>query len=94
MQFIDDNTYNIDVVPSSWLHFDKSADDLVTKFMPPPYSKSKSDHLHSIVKACESPPQQWPTFRVSIKGSARKLPFFISISYMYITTSITRLFSL
>jgi len=44
----------IDIVPSKWISYDIKLNNLVTKFMPPPYDDENVALLHSLIK-CAAP---------------------------------------
>jgi len=72
--FIDSNNdekkKSIDCVPSSWIFFDKKMHQIMTKFMPPPYTKKKCNLLHKLVKTNKNAPDKWPNYAVKIVESA------------------------
>jgi len=66
----DNENKSIDCVPSSWIYFDKEMHQLMTKFMPPPYTAKKCSALHKLVKENKNAPDKWPNYPVNIVKSA------------------------
>ncbi|XP_043266800.1 uncharacterized protein [Venturia canescens] len=60
----------IDIVPTSWLENDEATDTLLCKFMPQPYTKKTISILHKMLKNCEKPLDEWPSFPVDLRGRA------------------------
>lgn len=71
VEFIDDvaNKRSIDMVPAGWIFFEEKKNHLVTPFIPD-FSKTNLQILQSLIKCQGQPLPSWPTYRVSIKGSA------------------------
>lgn len=65
----------IDCVPSMWVFLDKKKCQIMTKFMPPPYTVQKCNTLHKLVKDKENAPDKWPSYPVQILGHAGMLLF-------------------
>lgn len=63
----------IDIVPSSWISFNKLKGKLECQFLPPPYTKKSTEFLHDLVSRCQDVPSDWPYFTVDVKGVASKL---------------------
>ncbi|XP_043266987.1 uncharacterized protein [Venturia canescens] len=62
---------SVDVIPSSWIAYDKNTDGLMAKFMPPPYDEENSALLHSLIECCAPAPEDWPAYAVTVRGRAR-----------------------
>lgn len=60
----------IDIVPSSRLSYDIRSKRPITKFLQQPYADEDILMLHSLIKSCAVPPEDWPTFPVHIKAKA------------------------
>lgn len=65
------------MIPSNWIEYDSSAEELVARFMPPPYDDENSALLHSLIEYAAPAPETWPTYRITIRGAASKLNVFI-----------------
>ena len=56
--------------------------------MPPPYNGEKCKLLHDLVKSESPPPDDWPTYAISIKGHDAEDSFFFhkkrNFIYFYI----------
>ncbi|KAH0539855.1 hypothetical protein KQX54_009166 [Cotesia glomerata] len=69
--FLDDSlTKSIDIVPSSWLSYDKITDSTYCKFMPAPYDLQKFKTLQNMVMKCAGLLSSWPEYLVDIRGRA------------------------
>lgn len=64
---------SIDCVPSTWISYNPESQGLVTRFMPPPYSKKKCKALHELVKRNEPPLDKWPTYPIKILANTGKV---------------------
>lgn len=78
VHFIDSNNDNeknksVDCVPSSWIFYDKKMHQIMTKFMPPPYTRKTCNALHKLVKDNGNAPDSWPNYAVKIVESAGNL---------------------
>ncbi|XP_011868279.1 PREDICTED: uncharacterized protein LOC105562222 [Vollenhovia emeryi] len=60
----------IDCVPSAWVNFDSEKQQLVTKFMPPPYSAKRCKALHKLVKENGKAQTTWPIYEIKIVDNA------------------------
>lgn len=75
VQFVqrdDSEKKSIDCVPSSWIIFDQKSHQLMTKFMPPPYTASRCFALHKMVKENKNAPDNWPNYAINIVQSVGK----------------------
>lgn len=62
----------IDIVPKTWLHYNKKINMCVTPFPSPPYTYNKIKYLHNKVVHLEQPDSQWKEYPVNIVGHASK----------------------
>ena len=70
----------------SWIFCDEDQKNTVTVFIPPPYNGEKCKLLHDLVKSESSPPDDWPTYAITIKGHAGEDSIFFSLkksSFIY-----------
>ncbi|XP_036149748.1 uncharacterized protein LOC105833247 isoform X3 [Monomorium pharaonis] len=61
---------SMDCVPSTWISFEPEKQELVAKFMPPPYTKKNCNVLHELVKNNKIPLEKWPQYPIKILESA------------------------
>ncbi|CAL1680897.1 unnamed protein product [Lasius platythorax] len=61
---------SMDCVLSTWISFEPENQELVVKFMPPPYTKKKSNVIHDLVKNNNIPLEKWPQYPIKILESA------------------------
>ncbi|KYN10945.1 hypothetical protein ALC57_01436 [Trachymyrmex cornetzi] len=67
---INKNKKCIDCVPSKWIFSNKETGQLMTKFMPPPYTIKSCTALHTLVQNNKSAHSKWPNYPIKILGSA------------------------
>jgi len=63
---------SIDCVPSKWVTYDEKARTCVTKFMPPPYSKTRKAKLYNLIATKSDALEYWPCYPVYLRGEAGK----------------------
>ncbi|XP_051159116.1 uncharacterized protein LOC127280265 isoform X2 [Leptopilina boulardi] len=61
----------IETVPNTWIGFDLTRHQLISKFMPPPYTSKRLKVLREIVKQCKEPISDWPSYDIDIRGYAK-----------------------
>src|SRR5580765_5628404 len=59
-----DNT--VDCVPLFWISLYSESLQLVTKFMPPPYTEKTCKDFHKLVEAARHPEDSWPTYGITL----------------------------
>lgn len=63
-------TKEVDIVPSSWIEWNKKLQKLEVPFLSPPYKNEDFDLLHDMVKnECEVP-ESWEKYKIEIVGHA------------------------
>ncbi|XP_018376462.1 PREDICTED: uncharacterized protein LOC108769776 [Trachymyrmex cornetzi] len=62
-------TKSIDCAPSSWIFSNTETQQLMTKFMPPPYTKKRCNTLHKLIQARKSAPDEWPNYPIKVLQS-------------------------
>lgn len=60
----------IEIVPTTWINFDAQRHQLITQFMPAPYTSKRLKVLNEIVKTCKQPISDWPSYDIEIRGHA------------------------
>lgn len=87
VNFFKSTTYedkkSMDCVPSTWISFDPENQELVAKFMPPPYTKKKSNVLHDLVKNNNIPLEKWPQYPIKILESAGRVILIKKLTQKY-----------
>lgn len=73
----------IETVPNTWIGFDLTRHQLISKFMPPPYTSKRLKVLREIVKQCKEPISDWPSYDIDIRGYASKFTFSFVIVLMF-----------
>ena len=68
---------DIDIVPTSWILWDKIKRTCIIKYPPPPYTAKVCEKLQLLVKNHEPPLDRWQCWDVLIKGGAGKNLIFI-----------------
>lgn len=61
---------DVDIVPTTWITFDKKKKKCVTQYLAPAPSEEDKLLLHELVKNLVDPPEDWPTYTVDLKGTA------------------------
>ncbi|XP_071653387.1 uncharacterized protein [Temnothorax longispinosus] len=67
----DNETADIDVVPSEWIYYDEKENTCKTPYPDPPYNEYMCKLLHTRVKNLLPPLSSWPNWPIIIKGSAK-----------------------
>ena len=71
----DSGKIEIEIVPSTWIDYEKNSRKFVTRFMPKPYTKMKTQKLYKMVEDLEESLDDWPTFEIEIRGHAGNVFF-------------------
>lgn len=66
------STRKTDVVPISWMNYNKKTVQIQTKFLPKPYTEETCALLHHLVKNNVEPLDRWPEYNVKLVGQASK----------------------
>lgn len=62
----------MDCVPLTWITFNGHTEKCECKFLPPTYNADDFDLLHGFVKQRAPPPEDWPSYPVTLCGHASK----------------------
>ena len=62
----------VDIVPSSWPHYNAQKGRIETQFLPPPYTAEMFQMLKQFIEEKLLPLKTWPVYTVSLVGQASK----------------------
>lgn len=68
---------DVDIVPTSWISWNKIKRTCMTKYPSPPYTAKVCHHLQQRVQNNRPPLARWPWWDVIIKGGAGKNLIFV-----------------
>ena len=65
----------LEIVPSTWIDYEKNSRKFVIRFMPKLYTKMKTQKLYKMLENLEESLDDWPTFEIEIRGHAGNVFF-------------------